>query len=100
MTPLEEAQKLVTGDRAAIYGPARDDYAAVAQIVSGMFRKEFTPVECAAVMVAVKLARLGHGIGIGLPAEVLRDSVVDGAAYQGHVLWDCLLAAEETPNGP
>ncbi len=89
MSILEEAQRLVSRDRNAIYGPPARDYAAVAGITSAALRKPWRPEEALVQMLAVKLARIGHGIEEGLTPAELRDSLVDLCGY-AECLWQTL----------
>lgn len=93
MSILEEAARLVNGPRQDLYGPPAADYEAVAGIVSAGLRKPWTPPEALFQMLAVKLARIGHGLGTGASAADLRDSLVDLAGY-AHCLHESLLAEE------
>ena len=86
---LLEALELVHGARNAAYGPPWEDYDAVADIAGGALRVAEHPVEAQVRMVAVKLARLGHGVrqladGDLTAAEchaMVRDSLVDLCGY-------------------
>lgn len=72
-TILEEAQRLVYGDRNAAYGDPFDDFSKTAALWSVILAAPVTPEQVALCMVAVKMSRLLHGYK--------RDSVVDLAGY-------------------
>ena len=86
---LEEALRLVNGDRQATYGPPARDYARVAAITSAALDTDWTPADALVQMLAVKLARIGHGIAHDLPPEAIRDSLVDLCGY-AHCLWQTI----------
>ena len=85
MSILDEAARLVTGDRQDAYGPPEVDYDRVARITSAALSVEWTACDALVQMLAVKLARIGHGVSADFTADVLRDSLVDLAGYA-----DCL----------
>jgi len=95
---LEEAISLVTGDRQDTYGPPAYDYLRVAQITAASLDTEWTACDALVQMLAVKLARIGHGVSADFTADMLRDSLVDLAGY-AHCLHDALVArdAERPP---
>lgn len=70
---LDEAQRLVSGDRNRQYGEPWEDYARVAAFWSQIAGKILTPKQCILMMVALKLARLCN--------QFKRDSLVDLAGY-------------------
>jgi hypothetical protein len=78
-TILEEAQRLVHGDRGAAYGHPADDYRATGEMWRAMIRRRYgvdvplTPDFACLMMVAVKLSREA-----GKPK---RDNLVDAAGY-------------------
>jgi len=90
-TILEEAQRLVYGDRQDDYGHPADDFAKTAKMWTGILLpklrprriigshvemyEEITPTDVAFCMVAVKLSREVHKHG--------RDNLVDAAGYIG-----------------
>lgn len=72
-TILEEAQRLVYGERNADYGHPRDDFARSAAMWSALLGHTITPHQVAMCMVAVKLSR-----EVNRPK---RDNRTDGAGY-------------------
>jgi hypothetical protein len=81
LSVLREAHGLVHGDRGDTYGPPWEDYGRTADLFNTITGRDLTTVEAVLFMVCVKLSRLGHGHQIGLPADRLRDSIVDAAGY-------------------
>lgn len=73
-TVLEEAQRLVHGDRGEDYGHPGDDFARTAGCWRALFGWDVAPEQVALAMVCVKLSRL-----VETPDK--RDSVVDVAGY-------------------
>ena len=86
---LLEAHQLVTGDRQATYGPPEQDYARVAAITAAALDTDWTAADAVVQMLAVKLARIGHGVSHDLPPEQIRDSLVDLCGY-AHCLWQII----------
>jgi len=80
-TILQEAQRLIYGDRQNDYGHPLDDFAKTAFMWTGLLLpklrlgEEITPKDVALCMVAVKLSREVHKHG--------RDNLVDAAGYIG-----------------
>lgn len=72
-TILEEAQRLVYGERNADYGHPRDDFARSAAMWTALLGHAITPHQVAMCMVAVKLSR-----EVNRPK---RDNRTDGAGY-------------------
>jgi len=72
-TVLEEAQRLVLGDRRAAYSPPPEDFARVAAMWSVIFGVEVLPRQVPLAMIALKLCRQSH--------QHKRDSLVDIAGY-------------------
>lgn len=76
---LEEAQRLIFGDRRQDYGHPLDDYTRTAGMVNAAFSdvllRPFLPEEIMMIMIMVKLSRYRE-----VPK---RDSLVDGAGYFG-----------------
>ena len=75
-TILQEAQRLVHGDRQAAYGHPYDDYSRTARMweaMLGLHPGRISPRLACLMMVAVKLSR-----EVNLPK---RDNRVDGAGY-------------------
>lgn len=74
-TILQEAQRLVYGDRQATYGHPADDYGRTAQMWSAILGVEVTAKLAALCMCAVKISR-----EVNAPK---RDNLVDLAGYAG-----------------
>ena len=76
---LEEAQRLIFGDRRQDYGHPLDDYTRTAGMVNAAFAdilvRPFAPEEIMMIMIMVKLSRFR--------VVPKRDSLVDGAGYFG-----------------
>lgn len=70
---LEEAQRLVHGDRGEAYGHPFEDFSKSALIWTAILGKEITPEQVALCMVGVKISR-----EVNKPK---RDNRVDGAGY-------------------
>lgn len=85
-TVLEEAQRLIFGDRRQNYGHPLDDYTRTAGMFNALFghklKEPFAPEELMQVMILVKLSRYQE-----VPK---RDTLVDGAGYFG-----CIAEARE-----
>jgi hypothetical protein len=75
---VQEAHRLVHGDRGRDYGPPWEDYARTAAIFAAMTGVELTVDQAILFMVAVKLSRMAVSPG-------MRDHYVDAAGYL-----DCL----------
>jgi hypothetical protein len=76
-TILEEAQRLITGERNQTYDHPLDNFERIAAIWSVVLGIKVTPEQVGLCMVGVKLAREAY-----LPK---RDNLVDGAGYFGTV---------------
>lgn len=78
-TVLEEAQRLIFGDRRQDYGHPLDDYTRTAGMVNAAFadllKRPFTAEEIMMIMIMVKISRYR--------VVPKRDSLVDGAGYFG-----------------
>ena len=76
---LQEAQRLIHGDRGAFYGPPGEDFAKTAKMISGLLlpklTSEVTTREAILIMVLVKCSR-----EVNRPK---RDNAVDIAGYAG-----------------
>ena len=70
---LQEAEKLVSGDRQEDYGDKLTNHKNIAKLWSAYLDKEITPHDVAICMGLVKIARLKHAHK--------KDSYVDLAAY-------------------
>lgn len=85
-TILEEAQRLIFGDRRMDYGHPLDDYTRTANMFNAAFadkiKTPFTPEELMLVMILVKISRFR--------VVPKRDSLVDGAGYFG-----CIAEAQD-----
>ena len=76
-TILEEAQRLITGDRNKTYDHPIENFNRIARIWSVIFGIEVTEEQVGLAMVGVKLAREAY-----MPK---RDNLVDGAGYFGTI---------------
>lgn len=72
-TVLQEAQRLVYGNRQADYGHPSKNFSQIALIWSAILGTDVTAHQAALCMVGVKLAREAH--------SPKRDNRVDGAGY-------------------
>lgn len=72
---LEEARRLVDGDRNDAYGDPRVKYAEIAKIWSVVLKTDITPEQVVRCMCAVKLARSANR------ASYNRDDLVDLCGY-------------------
>ena len=70
---LQEADRIVNGDRQADYSDPVENFKHIAAIASAIRKKEFTAEDCCVVLMAVKLAREQF--------KHKRDSLVDLAGY-------------------
>ena len=70
---LEEANKIVTGNRQTDYGNSVENFKHIASIASAILKKELTAEDCCVVLMAVKLARENY--------KHKRDNLVDLAGY-------------------
>ncbi|WP_228794713.1 DUF6378 domain-containing protein [Nocardia cyriacigeorgica] len=75
---LEEAQRLIHGERNQNYGHPRENFSEIAALFSGYLGKEITDIDVANLMILVKIARV-KGTGYH------RDSFTDIAGYAGCV---------------
>lgn len=70
---LQEADRIVNGDRQADYSDPVENFKHIASIASAIRKKELTTEDCAVVLMAVKLARENF--------KHKRDNLVDLAGY-------------------
>ena len=70
---LQEADRILNGERDADYPDPVENFKHVAAIASAILKKDLTDEECCVVMLAVKLARENY--------RHKRDNIVDGVAY-------------------
>ena len=80
-----DANRLVFGDRGAIYDHPGIDYGRTAEIFAAITGHELSVREAVLFMVAVKLSRIGAGLDHDFGSSIVRDSIVDAAGYL-----DCL----------
>lgn len=76
-TVLEEAQRLVHGDRQADYGHPLDDFTRTAQIWSAILGHPVTAEQVGLCMIGVKISRQVN--------HPKRDNMTDAAGYAGTV---------------
>lgn len=76
-TVLQEAQRLVYGDRNADYGHPLDDFSRTAQIWSAILGSPVTAEQVGLCMIGVKLSRQCN--------HPKRDNMTDAAGYAGTV---------------
>lgn len=72
-TILEEAQRMVYGDRQADYGSVTENFSNIARLWSVIVGKDITPEQVGLMMVTLKVARQMN--------KPKRDNLVDGAGY-------------------
>ena len=70
---LKEADRILGGDRQTDYGDFIENFQSISEEASRWAKKEITPLDCAHVMIAVKICREQY--------RHKRDNVVDLAAY-------------------
>jgi hypothetical protein len=75
MTILEEAQKLINGDRAKAYGDAEVQFRTVANLWGEIVGHRITAKQVPLMMIALKLVRENN--------KHSRDNLVDIAGYAG-----------------
>ncbi|MGL5979346.1 MAG: DUF6378 domain-containing protein [Phocaeicola sp.] len=73
MNILQEADSIVSGDRAADYGDIVENFNRIAEIASIMSNKAITADDCVNVLIAVKLSREAF--------KHKRDNLVDLCGY-------------------
>ena len=76
-TVLEEAQRLVYGDRGVDYGHPLDDFSRTAQMWSAILEHPVTAEQVGLCMIAVKISRQCN--------KPKRDNMADAAGYAGTV---------------
>lgn len=74
---LDEAARIISGDRDAQYGGPEDNFGRIAKMWSVLFEREFTPEEVAMAFIAVKLSRFVSKYGFQ------PDTWIDIAGYAG-----------------
>lgn len=60
---LDEASRIISGDRDAQYGGPEDNFERIAKIWSVLFKREFTSEDVAMAMIGVKMARFVSDFG-------------------------------------
>lgn len=73
---LQEAQRLIHGERATTYGHPRENFKRIADLWTAYLGREIKPLDVGLMMVLMKVARLEQG-------TYHRDSVTDIAGYAG-----------------
>lgn len=58
---LQEAERIITGDRENTYGAPEDNFAAIAFLWTAYLRREITPKDVANMMILLKVARAAAG---------------------------------------
>jgi hypothetical protein len=90
---LDEAKRLVCGDRQASYGPPDQDFKRTADMINALFGDylkegyQFQPKDVAAIMILIKLSRNRH--------QNKRDNPVDIAGY-AHCMNVCMECEKKT----
>ena len=79
-TVLEEAERIINGDRRAEYGGALESFTRIAALWSVVLDVEVTPHQVSLCLVQLKVARAIQGTLTGVWH---RDSYVDIAGYAG-----------------
>lgn len=74
-TILQEAQRLIYGDRNVDYGHPLDNFTHTAALLNAMYGTTFTPEDCPKIMILFKLSRSMN--------KEKRDNWVDIAGYAG-----------------
>lgn len=74
-TILEEAQRIIYGDRQVSYGNCRESFGRIAKMWSAILNKEVTSKDVALCMIALKICREIN--------KEDRDNIVDIAGYAG-----------------
>ncbi len=82
MNILQEANKLVSGDRNKQYGSFITNWEDTARLYNAITGLKLTPVQCQWMMVAAKLARQKY--------KVKRDNLVDTVGYL-HIINETIL---------
>ena len=82
-----EADRLVHGNRGALYNHPSVDYGRVCEILESICGVSLSIPEALCFMLSVKLSRVGNALEQGFTADMVRDSLVDLAGYA-----DCLYA--------
>lgn len=72
---LQEAERLINGDRREAYGDAKENFGDIAKGWSVLFKTHVTAEQVAIAMIWLKMCRFNHKEG--------RDSIVDIAGYAG-----------------
>ena len=71
---LKKAEQITTTDREKQYGDPEDNFSAIAKMWSGYLNCPVQPVDVAAMMILLKVARVGSG-------QTVPDNWVDIAGY-------------------
>ena len=72
---LQEAERLVGGERLKFYGPPHINFKRIADMWSAYLNTEVSPLDVCSMMILLKVARIRTG------GSYHRDSAVDAAGY-------------------
>lgn len=73
MNILEEANNIVNGNRDSDYGSSKESFKRISSLASLITNKELTDIDCAKVLIAVKLVRESY--------KHKEDNLVDACGY-------------------
>lgn len=82
-----EADRLVHGNRGALYSHPSIDYGRVSELYEALTGISLSVSESVCFMLCIKLSRIGNALDQQFTADMVRDSLVDLAGYA-----DCLYA--------
>jgi len=81
---LRTAGELITGDRQATYGSAKDSLARIARMWSAYLGVEVTEVDAAAMMALLKISRSRSGVHLDNWVDVCGYGAIAGELEAGH----------------